>query len=134
MYLTYKYIHPRTSRVNLYNLTAEDYVLEDLSMIELEESLPPVPTAPRYPEHNPHELAALTANGEVSNGGMHRPFSQEQMYANMRPHPEFEEEAAAQEARIHEAERIAYILMRRPRRWERGVWREIWSFVVTDKE
>jgi amino acid transporter len=43
---------------------------------------------------------------------------------------EMEEEAS----RSSEIARIEQILKRRPERLRRGVWREIWSFVITDKD
>jgi amino acid transporter len=48
--------------------------------------------------------------------------------------PDMQEEIEAEAARSNERARIRQILERRPERLRRGVWREIWSFVRTDKE
>ncbi|CAO2651531.1 Nn.00g041010.m01.CDS01 [Neocucurbitaria sp. VM-36] len=131
LYLSYKYIHPRSSRVDLRNVTVEDYVLEDLSTIELEgpSSIPP---APRYPLGS-HELDAQTDLVSPT-GTFESPFKEEPMWSSVEMSPDMQEELEAQDARRRERDRIAQILSRRPERLERGVWREIWSFVVTDKD
>lgn len=46
--------------------------------------------------------------------------------------PEMQDEIEAQRARREERQRIRDILEKRPKRMERGFWREIWSFVVAD--
>ncbi|KAJ4363567.1 hypothetical protein N0V83_009863 [Neocucurbitaria cava] len=131
LYLSYKYIHPRSSRVDLRNITVEDYVLEDLSTIELEgpTSIPPVP---RYPLGS-HELDAQTDIVSPT-GTFVSPFKEEPVWSSVEMSSDMQEEVEAQDARRRETERIAQILRRRPKRLERGVWRELWSFVVTDKD
>lgn len=44
--------------------------------------------------------------------------------------PEMLDEIEAQRAQREERQRIQDILEQRPRRWEEGFWREMWSFVV----
>ncbi|EFQ89074.1 hypothetical protein PTT_14800 [Pyrenophora teres f. teres 0-1] len=58
LYLSYKYIFLRISHVDICNLTVEDYVLEDLSSIELE-GLASTPLAPRH-GFGSHEIDAQT--------------------------------------------------------------------------
>jgi amino acid transporter len=60
------------------------------------------------------------------------PFKEDQSYADMGP--DMQDEIEAEAARSNERARIRQILERRPERLRRGVWREIWSFVRTDKE
>ncbi|KAH8589041.1 hypothetical protein B0O99DRAFT_664761 [Bisporella sp. PMI_857] len=79
-YLFYKYITPRSFRVDLRDLTASHYVLGDLDYIEQEN-----------PNTNPRN---------------------------------------ASRAQRAERQRIQDILERQPPTWERGFWREMWSFVV----
>lgn len=131
LYLSYKYIHPRSTRVDLRNVTVEDYVLEDLSTIELE-GPSSAPSVPRYPQGS-HELDAQTDIVSPT-GTFESPFKEEQAYVSVEMTSDMQEEIEAQDARTKEIERIAQILRRRPKRLERGVWRELWSFVVTDKE
>ncbi len=139
LYFSYKYIHPRSSRVDLRNLTVEDYVLEDLSKIELEgpdSRLSMNTMSSPYPVHS-HELDVPPHSDIVSPTGTYdSPFfaKEDARYSSYEMSPEAQEEAEAQDARRKERERIAQILRRRPKRLERGVWRELWSFVVADKE
>jgi amino acid transporter len=132
LYLSYKYIYPRTSRVDLRNLTVEDYVLEDISNIELEgpASLPPVP---RH-HFGSHEMDAQGDRVMGPTGTWVDPFKEEQMRVDVNMNPDIEEEIVMEAARESERARIEQILGRRPKRLGRGVWREIWSFVVTDKD
>ncbi|KAF1847508.1 uncharacterized protein K460DRAFT_392847 [Cucurbitaria berberidis CBS 394.84] len=130
LYLSYKYIHPRSSCVDLRNITVEDYVLEDLSTIEFEGPLSTSPV-PHYPLGS-HELEAQTDMSPTATS--ESPFKEEHMYASIEMSSDMQEEIEAQDARRKETERIAQILRRRPKRLERGVWREIWSFVVTDQD
>lgn len=132
LYLSYKFIHPRTARVDLRNLTAANYVLEDLSTIELEGPASVRP-ASRYPMGT-HELDNYAANGVRTMGSAEQAYKEEQMRVSVDVNLDTIEEVEAAEARAREREHIAQILMRRPRRLERGFWREVWSFVVTDKE
>lgn len=126
LYLGYKYIHPRSSSVDLRDLTVEDYVLEDLSTIELEgpSAIPPV----QFHLVDAHEMASPVDGIAESSSKAGQP------YASVEVSQEYHEESGVQNAARQERERIAQILRRRPRRLERGVWREIWSFVVADKE
>ena len=130
LYLSYKYIYPRSPRVDLRNLTVEDYVLEDLSKIEREDPNLTASISPYPPES--HELDAQTDIVSPT-GTFESPFKEE-AYISVELDSEAQEEAEMQDAINKERERIAQILRRRPKRLERGVWRELWSFVVTDKE
>ncbi|KAF2831684.1 hypothetical protein CC86DRAFT_431605, partial [Ophiobolus disseminans] len=127
LYLGYKYILPRSTSVDVRDLNVEDYVLEDLSTIELEgpSSVPPL----RLHPIESHELATQADNevaGSSSKG--------EQRYTSVGVVPEDQGEMGVQNATEEERDRVAQILRRRPKRLERGAWREIWSFVVTDKD
>ncbi|KAH8623841.1 aat family amino acid transporter [Alternaria alternata] len=130
LYLSYKFIYPRTSRVDIRNLTVEDYVLQDLSNIELEgpTCVPPVPR-PRFASYEMDGQNDGIAGPSVM---FEDPFKEDQSYADMSP--DMQEEIEAEAARSNERARIRQILERRPERLRRGVWREIWSFVRTDKE
>ncbi|CAN9234018.1 hypothetical protein AA0121_g4230 [Alternaria tenuissima] len=130
LYLSYKFIYPRTSRVDIRNLTVEDYVLQDLSNIELEgpRCVPPVPR-PRFGSYEMDGQNDGIAGPSVM---FEDPFKEDQSYADMSP--DMQEEIEAEAARSNERARIRQILERRPERLRRGVWREIWSFVRTDKE
>ena len=141
LYLSYKYIYPRSTRVDLRNLTVEDYVLEDLSKIEYEDSASSTTAAAAPPSPYPpksYELDAQTDIVSPMSPTFESPFHnhKEETYISgvVELSAEAQEEAEAEDARQRERERIAQILRRRPKRLERGVWRELWSFVVTDKE
>jgi amino acid transporter len=131
LYLSYKYIYPRTSRVDLRNLTVEDYVLEDLSNIELEgpASLPP---APRH-HFASYEMDAQGDSVVSPTSTWVDPFKEEQTRVSVSMSPDMQEEVIMEAARESERARIEQILERRPKRLGRGVWREIWSFIITDK-
>jgi len=132
LYLSYKYIYPRTPRVDLRNLTVEDYVLEDLSSIELEGPVS-VPPVPRH-RFGSYEMDAQH-DGIVSPlSTLEDPFKQEQVHLSVSMDPMMQEEMEAEASRNNERARIEQILERRPARLARGVWREIWSFVITDKD
>ncbi|KAI4690727.1 uncharacterized protein J4E88_002199 [Alternaria novae-zelandiae] len=132
LYLSYKYIFPRTSKVDLRNLTVEDYVLEDLSSIELEGPVS-VPPVPRH-RFGSYEMDAQH-DGIVSPlSTFEDPFKQEQVHLSVSMDPTMQEEMEAEASRNNERARIEQILERRPARLARGVWREIWSFVITDKD
>ncbi|CAN9423801.1 unnamed protein product [Alternaria alternata] len=130
LYLSYKFIYPRTSRVDIRNLTVEDYVLQDLSNIELEgpTCVPPVPR----PRFGSYEMDGQNDGIAGPSVVFEDPFKEDQSYADMSP--DMQEEIEAEAARSNERARIRQILERRPERLRRGVWREIWSFVRTDKE
>ncbi|CAN9289579.1 unnamed protein product [Alternaria alternata] len=130
LYLSYKFIYPRTSRVDIRNLTVEDYVLQDLSNIELEgpACVPPVPR-PRFGSYEMDGQNDGIAGPSVM---FEDPFKEDQSYADMSP--DMQEEIEAEAARSNERARIRQILERRPERLRHGVWREVWSFVRTDKE
>lgn len=141
LYLSYKYIYPRTSRVDIRNLTVEDYVLQDLSCIELEgtETVPPIPR----PRFDSYEMDA--DNGSVvaspTAAAVHTmfqdPFKEEGLWnvnVSANPDTDMQEEIEAEMARNNERARIEKILEHRPVRMGRGFWREVWSFVKTDKE
>ena len=132
LYLSYKYIYPRTSVVDLRNLTVEDYVLEDLSSIELEgpTSTPPIP---RH-RFGSHEMDAQNDNLVSPMDMFQDPFKEEQMHLSVNVDPEVQEEIETEAARSNERARIRQILERRPERMRRGLFREVWSFVITDKE
>jgi amino acid transporter len=132
LYLSYKYIYPRTSRVDLRNLTVEDYVLEDLSSIELEgpASMPPVPRH-RY---GSYEMDAQHDAIASPTGTFEDPFRQDHLFVNKSMDSALQEEMEEEASRSSEIARIEQILKRRPERLRRGVWREIWSFVITDKD
>lgn len=132
LYLSYKYIYPRTSRVDLRNLTVEDYVLEDLSSIELEgpTSMPPV-LRHRF---GSHEMDAQNGNIVSPMGMFQDPFKEERVHLSVSMDPDMQEEIESEAARNNERAHIRQILERRPERMRRGVLREIWSFVVTDKD
>ena len=132
LYMVYKFIYPRSSRVDLRNLTVEDYVLEDLSSIELEgpASVPPVPRH-RY---GSYEMDAHHDGIVSPTSTFEDPFKQEQMHISVSMDPTMQEEMEAEASRDNERARIRHILERRPERLARGVWREIWSFVITDKD
>ncbi len=132
LYLSYKYIYPRSSRVDLRNLTLEVYVLEDLSTIELESPLPTQPTL-RYAMES-HELAVQMGGIVSPTSTVENSHKEEQTCVNVELSTEVQEEIEAQDARREAKERISQILRGRPKRLERGVLRELWSFVVTDKE
>jgi amino acid transporter len=128
IYLSYKYIYPRTAGVDLRDLTVEHYVLEDLSNIELEgpTSLPPAS------RHHPESYEMDVQNDTVVSptDTWVDPLGEEsaEMTSDMK------EEIMMEAARESERVRIEQVLERRPERLERGLWREIWSFAVTDKE
>ncbi|KAF1833515.1 hypothetical protein BDW02DRAFT_569955 [Decorospora gaudefroyi] len=132
LYLSYKYIHPRTRRVDLRNLTAEDYVMQDLSSIELEGSI----SQPSTQRHtlDSYEMDAQHDTMLSPSSTFVDPFREEPIKVPVAISSEMQEELEAQRARENERIRIRQILERRPARLGRGVWREIWSFVVTDKE
>jgi amino acid transporter len=128
LYLSYKYIHPRTPGVDLRDLTVEHYVLEDLSNIELEGPTS-LPSAPRYHPES-YEMDAQNDTVVSPTDTWVDPLGEESagMTSDMK------EEIMMEAAREIERARIEQILERRPERLERGLWREIWSFVVTDKK
>ena len=128
LYLSYKYIYPRTSRVDIRNLTVEDYVLQDLSNIELEGPIcvPPVPR----PRLGSYELDGQNDGIAGPSTTFEDPFKGDQSYVDIGMQEEIEAEAA----RSNERARIEQILERRPKRLRRGIWREICNFVRTDKE
>ncbi|EMD63420.1 hypothetical protein GGP41_005918 [Bipolaris sorokiniana] len=136
LYLTYKYIYPRTSAVDIRNLTVEDYVLQDLSYIELEgpESVPHIPR----PRFDSYEMDGQN-DGIASpvNAMFQDPFKEEGTWnvnVSANPDSDMQEEMEAEAARRNERARIRRILEQRPMRMGRGFWREVWSFVKTDKE
>jgi amino acid transporter len=132
LYMSYKYIHPRTSRVDLRNITVDDYVLEDLSSIELEgpTSLPPVP---RH-HSGSYEMDAQDDRVVSPTGTFLDPFKEEQTYVSVSMNADMQEDLVAENSRQNERARVKQILERRPERLGRGILREIWSFVVTDKD
>lgn len=44
------------------------------------------------------------------------------------------DEIEAQRAQLEERQKIQDILERKPRRWQNGFWREMWSFVIVQRE
>jgi amino acid transporter len=110
----------------------EVYVLEDLSTIELESPLPTQPTL-RYAMES-HELAVQMGGIVSPTSTVENSHKEEQTCVNVELSTEVQEEIEAQDARREAKERISQILRGRPKRLERGVLRELWSFVVTDKE
>lgn len=48
--------------------------------------------------------------------------------------PDLQEEYEMQRAHEEERRRIEEVLIRRPERMERALWRELWSCVVADKQ
>lgn len=133
LYFTYKYIHPRSSRVDLRNLTVAHYVLEDLSTIELDDAEEDPPAiAPAQPPIEAHELAAQNANVDGQNEPAPRHSADEEHNSDEEMDLEMQAEIAAEDAKRRERERITQILERRTTRLEHGFWKELWSFVVGD--
>ncbi|KAE8831138.1 hypothetical protein PTNB85_07725 [Pyrenophora teres f. teres] len=123
LYLSYKYIFPRTSHVDIRNLTVEDYVLEDLSSIELEGPAS-TPLAPRH-GFGSHEMDAQTDTLVSPTHMFQDPFKEEHMHLSVSMDPDTQEEIETEAARNNERARIRQILERRPERMRRGVCREI---------
>ncbi|KAL6174168.1 hypothetical protein ACJQWK_00313 [Exserohilum turcicum] len=138
LYLTYKFIYPRTTAVDIRNLTVEDYVLQDLSSIELEgpDSVPPPIPRPRFDSYEMDAGFAAGASSSLSptNHMFDDPFKDETWHVSVNMNTEVQEEVEAEAARRTERARIRQILERRPERMGRGFWRELWSFVKTDRE
>lgn len=112
--------------------TVEDYVLEDLSTIELNRPRSTPPTGRYRPDS--YELPTR-ADDVVSPTALYpSPFKDDQTHTSIEVDVDMQEELEAQNARDNERRRIAQILRSRPKRLERGIWREIWSLIVTDKE
>ncbi|PSN74606.1 hypothetical protein BS50DRAFT_19661 [Corynespora cassiicola Philippines] len=131
-YLTYKYIHPRSSSVDLRDLTPGNYILGDLSTIEREgpESMP---ANPWKSLENPNAME-LEAQRDSIDPDRRSSFPLSTNYPGFEMSPETYDEREAQRARREERERIRSILENRPKRLERGFWRELWSFVVVDRD
>ncbi|KAH7374374.1 amino acid permease-domain-containing protein [Pyrenochaeta sp. MPI-SDFR-AT-0127] len=132
LFFSYKYMHPSSSHVDPRNLTVEDYVLEDLSTIELQGSTSTPPTRRYRPES--YELATRPEDVVGPPRLYLSPSKDEQSHSSIEVDPDMQEEIEAQNARENERNRIAQILEQRPKRLERGLWRELWSFIVTDEE
>ena len=132
LYLTYKYVTPRSSRVDIRDLTPGHYVLDDLELIE---------------NHQTNDSAGAPGDGNMRTdtipnvSELESPcetrFSLGQL-PNDRPQVpedvsiEMQEEMEAQKARREERLRIQEILKKRPKWLARGFWRELWGFVVAD--
>lgn len=130
LYFTYKYIHPRSSRVDIRNLTVADYVLEDLSTIELDDTLD---TLSDESPRESHELATQSNRIDDSiSAAAGQPLDGESQTSDEEMGIERQAEIEARDAKRRELQRITQILGRRPKRLELGFWRELWSFVVSD--
>ena len=139
-YLVYKYITPRSFRVDLRDLTPSHYVLDDLDSLEQENPN----TNPRKPS-NANESHSVTSPVELESpwegpfvlGESSREWGKARAddvtQRELDLSPEMLDEVEAQRARREERQRIHDVLERRSRRWERGFWREMWSFVVVEE-
>lgn len=115
-YLTYKFITPCTRSVKLYELTAGDYVLGDLSTIEGQD---PVSGAS---EEDGTELEAhrdSTATPHTFDTGLGINTEEQEAYE-------------AKQALEQERRGIEAILERRPLRMPRSLLRELWSCIIAD--
>ncbi|KAK7181055.1 hypothetical protein DPSP01_003596 [Paraphaeosphaeria sporulosa] len=119
-YLTYKYITPRSFSVKLDDLTPGDYVLGDLAVIEGEDPI----ASDAVVEPDGYQLEAQrwsTASPKYAS-------------AEFEMSPDLQEEYEMQRGNEEERQRIEEVLLRRPERLERALWRELWSCVVADKQ
>jgi amino acid transporter len=141
LYLTYKYIHPRSSRVDLRDLTSSHYVLGDLKTIEKEDpeirNRKQSDAAPSHIDPSAVELESVRDSRFVPTSppeDREITRAQSSTRRSVVLSPEIQDEIEAERAIKEERERIKEILQKRPARLERGFWRELWSFVVTDKD
>ncbi|KAF2112752.1 amino acid permease-domain-containing protein [Lophiotrema nucula] len=126
-------------RIDINDLTPSQYVLEDLEF--LESSVPGPPPTPRK-HSDASDIGAIELNSPDDERRMSTIKGKNpirhghstsveigEMTADMR------DQLEAQRAMEAEKKRVEDILMRRPKRMQNGIWKEIWSFVVTtDKE
>jgi amino acid transporter len=135
LYLFYKYITPRSARVDLRDLTSSYYVLDDLQLVE--QNHPNALNNKRSNTTSPSTAATaveLESPWETQNfgsGNMARAWGSEQVKNDYEISPEMLDEIETQRAGAEERARIRTILEVRPVRWKNGFWREMWSFVVT---
>jgi amino acid transporter len=116
-------------------------VLGDLKSIEKEE---PGIVFPRLSDaislHADPNAVEMESSGDNRFGRTGLPTDREKTLAQNSTHPslmlspEIQDEIEAERAIKEERGRIEEILQKRPSRLERGFWRELWSFVVTDKD
>jgi amino acid transporter len=90
--------------------------------------------------HADPNAVELESSGDNRFGRTSLPTDREKTLAQSSIHlslmlsPEIQDEIEAKRAITEERGRIEEILQKRPSRLERGFWRELWSFVVTDKD
>jgi len=132
LYLFYKYITPRSARVDLRDLTSSYYVLDDLQSVEQ--------NRPNALNNKPSNITSpstaataveLESTHNLGFGNMARAWGSEQVKHDYEISPEMLDEIETQRAGAEERARIRTILEVRPVRWENGFWREMWSFIVT---
>ncbi|KAL5438880.1 hypothetical protein PMIN05_005597 [Paraphaeosphaeria minitans] len=119
-YLTYKHITPRSFSVKFDDLTPGDYVLSDLAVIEGEDPI----VSGAMVEFDSYQLEAQrcsTASPKHVSDEFEMSLDAQEEYEMQRAHEE-------------ERRRIEEVLVRRPERMERPLWRELWSCVVADKQ
>lgn len=134
LYLVYKYIAPRSFRVDLRDLSTSHYVLADLHSSEqpFPATLNSMPSNSIMP-HSPMSPVELESPWpETSDSGRTTWKAREDSITQRKYEmdPEIAEAMEAQRSQMNERQRIQDILECRPRRWENGFWREMWSFVI----
>ncbi|KAF2875146.1 amino acid permease-domain-containing protein [Massariosphaeria phaeospora] len=139
-YLTYKYIHPLSVRVDVRDLRPSDYVLDDLAAMEGENprlySRKSSDSSASQHGPPPIELDVLGRDrrqSSIMREDIGRPRQSSHAAETEELDPEIVLALEAEDARREQREHVLDVLRRRPPRMERGFWREVWSFVVVEK-
>lgn len=131
-YLSYKYISPRSFRVELCDLTPSDYIPENLASasgyVTTAPSPPGAPDPAALPRAVELEVKHCSFASPDVEAGQERHAGVEVMELTPDQLDEIEEKEAIAEQRI----RIVNVLKKRPKRMERPLWRELWSCLVKD--
>ncbi|KAF2187484.1 hypothetical protein K469DRAFT_772116 [Zopfia rhizophila CBS 207.26] len=121
-YLTYKYGYPRSYRVDLRDLTPDMYILEDVGSFEREKG------------EDAEELANQPPRVEVRPGVMELEAQRGGADANAAEDiaAELDPEEEAERARERQRQYVLDTLEMRQERTSRGIWREFWSYIISD--
>ncbi|KAF2657272.1 hypothetical protein K491DRAFT_677429 [Lophiostoma macrostomum CBS 122681] len=135
-YLVYKYVTPRSFSVDIRDLTPSHYVLEDVNASDQkypEDAERNASTATDHVYRNDSQAFELESpvDNRFSAGTVSRARASVDLHGQHNEHmsPDMQDEIEARRARDEERHRVKDILLGRPKRLERGFWREAWSLV-----
>ncbi|KAF1995487.1 hypothetical protein P154DRAFT_580794 [Amniculicola lignicola CBS 123094] len=124
-------------RVDIRRLTSDQYVIGDLSIIERnappKHDRKPSDSGDSYQDPDAFELESPRDSRLPDLKGK-KAVVETNSESRGELTDEMREEMKAEMARKEERRGVVEILRRRPKRMDRGFWRELWSFVIVDKD